>query len=78
MANDNGNEGEKVKKCPFLGDWCLGEACAIRAKVVRNVGGLQQQASMCPVDAVLAILSEINAKTASPQQKIEIPNLFKG
>lgn len=75
---DNGQKEEKVKKCPFLRDWCLGEACAIRAKITHNAGGLQQQASMCPVDAILMILSEINMKTQVPQQKINIPNLYKG
>ena len=82
MTGNDGHqeEGQIRKKCPFLGEWCIGEVCAFRTTLFRNVEGMQQQVSVCPVEAILIILSEINKKTPpSLQQKIQVPRqLFRG
>lgn len=85
MDGDNGHKGEgeqRKKRCPFLDQWCLGDACAIYTEGMRQVGGITQKTGVCGFNALGMILSEINAKTMPPQpQKITIPsglNQFRG
>jgi len=75
-----GNNGdERKKKCPFLNDWCIGEACAISTEMAQNTGGVLQKFTMCSFSALVMMISEINAKTPPPlPQKIQIPKLFIG
>ena len=74
MAGDNGQEGDIVKWCPFLNEYCIKERCAIHTGVTKSIGGLQQKAALCGFNAMSMILSQINARTAPPQpQKIELP-----
>jgi len=79
MANEEVKlEQVKRKKCPFLGECCLEEDCAIRARVYPTAGGVMQQTTMCPVEALLTILSELNMKIPAPQQMLLPNRLFRG
>jgi len=73
MAEGNGHE--PVKQCPLIHADCIKEQCALWTEMMRNQGGLQQKFGLCSLNAMVMILSEMNLKT---QQKIEIPNLFRG
>ena len=75
---DNGHEEEKVKHCPLINKYCIKDRCALYTEMGRNAGGIQQKFGMCAFSAVVIILSEINQKTPSPQQKLNIPNLYRG
>ena len=76
----NGNSESEVKKkrCPFLNEYCIGDKCAIYTQLLQNVGGTQRTVGLCPISAFVLLISEINQKTQPPQQKIELPNLFRG
>ena len=75
MAEGNGHEEAKVKWCPFLNEYCIGERCAIQTEVIKSFNGLQHKAILCGFNALGMILSEINAKTVPPQaQKISLPS----
>lgn len=76
--NEHKDTEERLKKCPLLNEYCIKERCALWADMTRQAGGLQQKFGMCSFNAVVMILSEINAKTQPPQQKINIPNLVRG
>ena len=73
----NGHEEEKVKKCPF-GLEC--DECRLAMEMVNTTNGIPQKYLMCSIVANVTILSELNAKTVAPQQKINLPpgNLFRG
>jgi len=78
--NGNGHKEneERKKKCPFLGEWCIGQNCALYAEVVKNVNGLMMKSGMCGFVSLGVLLSEINQKTQPPQpprQQIQLPNL---
>lgn len=75
--SDNGHEEERVKECPFLMGYCIKERCALFTGM-RQVGGLQGKFGMCSFNAMIMMLSEMNMKTPSPQQKIQIPQLLRG
>ena len=70
MANGNG-EVKKTKKCPFLGEWCIKEQCAIYTSMTKRMGGMQQTVGGCAYIAMITLLSEINAKTVEPQSNIK-------
>ena len=76
MSNGNKPEGQRRKVCPFLGKWCIGEECAIHAYLMRG----NQRVLTCAFEAMVIMLSELNAKTPSPQQvkKPEIILPFMG
>ena len=76
MSNDG--DKEVKKRCPFLKEWCIGDACAIRVELIRSAGGVQQKFTMCPFPATVIILGEINAKMQPPQQKIQLPHILRG
>jgi len=77
--NERSSNGEdRKKKCPFMADWCIGDACALSVELVRNMGGLQQKFSICSFNALVQMISEVNAKTQPPQQKIQVPHLLRG
>ena len=66
MSNDG--TGEKKKQCPFSGEWCLGDACALSEPMVRIVNGVKVQQSMCSFRAMNTLLSEINIRLQRGQQ----------
>lgn len=74
----NNGEGKLRKKCPLLNDWCIGDACALSCELFRTVGGVRQGVSACSFNALVTMISEINAKTPLPQQKIQIPHILRG
>ena len=78
--NDNGHEGQekRLKKCPFIKEYCIEGRCALYAEMTRNVGGLQQKFGLCSFNAMVTILSEMNMKTQPPPQKMRIPDLLRG
>ncbi len=82
MVNGSNDGMEvKVKICPFSGTYCIKERCSLHMEMTRNTGGLQQKFTLCAVNAMVMMLSEINAKTQPPQQKmpkITLPNLVRG
>ena len=81
MANNDGQkqEGEtKVRWCPILKEYCIGERCAMSVELTRIVGGLQKKFRVCVYSAMVIMLTEINQKTQPPMQKIQIPHLLKG
>lgn len=80
MVDGNGGKEEvRKKKCPFLNDWCIGEACALHSELTKNVGGgIQRKIGLCAFNAMVIMLSEINQKTQPPQQKIQLSGLIKG
>lgn len=79
MSNNTGRkEEERLKKCPFLNGWCTKDACPIYVELLQNRGGLQQKIGMCSLPAIVLLLAEINQKTQPPQQKMNIPNLYRG
>ena len=81
MPNGNGKgdkEELRKKKCPFLKEWCIKDACGLWAEMFQNRGGVQMKVGMCSYPASILLLSEINQKTQPPQQqqrRIEIPGL---
>lgn len=81
MAKGNGKgEMEEVrkKKCPFLNEWCIEEACSLWTELFQVRNGVRVKASLCYYQANTIILSEINQKTRPPQpqqQKIQLPGL---
>ena len=79
----NGSGGEvKLKMCPFWKEWCdkeHQEECALHVEMIQNVGGLERKMTMCSFNAMIMMLSEINAKTQPPQQKLTLPpNIGRG
>ena len=78
--NDNGHKGEekRLKKCPLLNEYCIEGRCALFTDMMRSVGGLQQKFGLCSFNAMVMMLSEMNMKAQPPQQKMQIPNLFRG
>ncbi len=79
MSNNNGQEETRRKKCPFLGEWCIKDACAIYVEMTQHMGGMQRKMGMCSFSATNMILSELNNKTQLPQQKIMSPSpLLRG
>lgn len=80
MGNNGGPKTEKrKKKCPFLNGWCIGNECEMMSQLSKNEGGLLKTFSLCSVKALVVMISELNAKTQPPQQKIQLPpNLFRG
>ena len=76
---DNGPEIKvRTKRCPFLGEWCIEEACALSCQLFTNVGGVRRAVSACAFNALVAMISELNAKTQAPQQKIQLPHILRG
>lgn len=78
MAQDKEDEREnqdKVKYCPFLDKYCIKERCALYVVLTMKAGLQQQKLGACGFNAVIQILSEINQKTQVPQQSFKIPNL---
>ena len=73
--NNNGHEEEKVKKCPS-GLEC--DECRLSIEMMNMASGIPQKYSQCSIIAMVTILSEMNMKLQPPQQKIELPNLFRG
>ena len=82
MTNGNGGDGAEVKTkmCPFLNSYCIKERCSLHSEMVRNVAGMAQKFTLCSFNAMVMMLSEINAKTqqGQPVQKIQVPKLFRG
>ncbi|KKL19781.1 hypothetical protein LCGC14_2462040 [marine sediment metagenome] len=76
--NDKGNEGEKVKHCPMINEYCIMDRCALYTEMMRQTGGLQQKFGMCSFSAVVMILSEMNMKAQTQQEQVSIPNLYRG
>jgi len=76
--NGNHNEEEKVKYCQIVKDYCIKERCNFYVEMVQHVAGMQKKMGMCWFNAILMVLSEMNAKTVMPQQKIPLPNLYRG
>lgn len=69
-------EKEKKRTCPFLNEYCIKERCEVYAEVTRNMGGLLMKSGMCPVTAILMMLSELNQKAQGQKlQKIQLPDL---
>ena len=80
MTNGNHDpEKPRKKKCPLLNDWCIGDACALQAQLIRVQGGLQQKMEVCAFNATVMMLTEISVKLQQPpQQKIQLPGIFRG
>ena len=71
------NKGELRKKCPFLGSWCIGDACALFIQItqtgVSQLGIVQAvQQGMCSFPALCLIASP----KPQPQQVKLSPHLF--
>jgi len=72
-------EGRLVKKCPVLKDWCDKEAlgnCAFATTLTRQTQVGPQHMTVCGIEAMLLILSEINQKTGQPQQVKKQPEII--
>jgi len=77
--NDNG-EGKIKKKCPFLGEWCIEDACSLFIEVIQqqvNTLGVRtaSKSGMCAFNALPMIMSN---KPTSPPQTVKIPPLMRG
>ena len=70
MSN-NGQKGER--KCPY-GLEC--DKCHLSIEMMNMSSGTPQKFNMCSLVATATMLSEINQKT--PQQKVNIPTLYRG
>ena len=68
---DDGHKEEK--KCPW-GLEC--DKCRLSIEMMNHA--TQQKFNMCSLVATVTMLSEINIKTQPSQQKINIPDLFRG
>ena len=66
--NGKDKEGQVKKRCPFMGEWCVGEACAIHSYLMRNTPGGVQKIPVCGFEAMVIMLSEINQKTERSSQ----------
>ena len=81
MSNGNGsNDGveERTKKCPLLGEWCIGEACALHTELTQNMGGLHRKMGLCSFNATIMMLSEMNQKLQTPPPRIQLPPGIRG
>ena len=79
MADNGENEGrDRIKKCPFLKEWCIKEECVLWTELSRKVGGMIQKTGVCAFSALVVILSEVNMKTGGQQEQIRLPRLYKG
>ena len=76
--NGNGEKEEKVRQCPFSGEYCIKERCALYVEMRKAVGGMVQAFGMCSFAAMVQMTSEINNKTQVPVQKVQIPRLLRG
>ena len=78
--SDNGKveEEQKVKHCPLINEYCIKERCALYIVMRRMHAGLLQAFGMCAFNALVQMMSEMNAKTQPPQQKIQIPKILRG
>ena len=74
---ENKETKTKARHCPFLNKCCIKERCTLWAEMQRNMGDLQQKFGMCSLAGLIIILAEINTKTQSFQQKIQVPNLIR-
>ena len=78
MSN-NGHEEERVKKCPFSGNWCEKEECVLWSELQRNMGGLVSKVGMCSLLATNMLLSEMNMQLSQqhrqPLPKIQLPGM---
>ncbi len=76
-----GNNGEKVKKmCPFLGKWCIEDACNLYIGVTQqgvNTLGVRTvtQAGACVFPALAMIMSN---KPQLPSVPIKLPGILRG
>ena len=68
-----GNGSKPEKKCPFMI-----ECAECRLSIEMMNYATQQKFFMCSLVATATMLSEINQKTQAPQQKLNIPNLYRG
>ena len=75
MGNNGvkGNE-ERKQKCPFLGEWCIGDACALHAYLFRNTTTGTQKVGVCGFEAMLTMLSEMNQREAQGK-KAQVPKI---
>ena len=78
MGNGEKPKEQRKKKCPFLNEWCIQDACTLWVQLTQVVGGMQKQMGMCALTAFIVVLSEISNKTQPPVQQMKIPRLFKG
>lgn len=69
---------EKVKHCPLINEYCIKEKCALWCEVARHAGGLHQRFGLCAFNAMVTMLSEISIKAQPQQQKVQLPNLYRG
>lgn len=76
----NGDKGEvKVRQCPFMGEYCIKERCALYIEMKKVSGGLVQSFGMCSFNAMVQMMSEVNNKTqVLQQQKIQVPGILRG
>ena len=76
----NNKNSRPVKTCPFLDGKCIGDKCAIHVYLSRGTPEGVVQVLSCGIEAMVILLSEINAKAAAPlrQDKPGIVLPFKG
>jgi len=66
------NGSKEEKKCPFM---LKCDECMLSIEMINYA--TQQKFNMCSIVATATMLSEINMKTQAPQQKIDLPHLFR-
>ncbi len=79
--NGNGQKDELLKWCPILKEWCskdVLERCAFGTEMHMPSPMGVQRMKICGVHALMTMISQINAKTQPPQQKIQLPHLYRG
>ncbi len=73
----NGEEGQIRKMCPFLGRWCIGDACACWVMITQQkvILGVPQmiQGGTCAVPALCMIMSSRPQAPPIAQKPIRLP-----
>uniref|UniRef100_A0A6H1ZT71 Uncharacterized protein n=1 Tax=viral metagenome TaxID=1070528 RepID=A0A6H1ZT71_9ZZZZ len=78
MGENKKGEEPKVKWCPMLGKYCIGEKCAIHIEMKNVSQGMIQVIGMCSINALVKMISDINMKTQGSKTGIEIPKIYRG
>ena len=75
---DNGNEQQVIKTCPFSGEECIQDKCAIWMEISMTKPGMMvpQKQGMCSFPAMVMVASTPKVMMAPPQQ-LNIPNIGK-
>lgn len=66
---------EELKTCPFLDKTCIGNECAIRVSMQQQVLGTRKLVTVCPLPALVMVISSLIGILTNPPQKLNLPGI---